>query len=127
MVQTDSRLRRHAALWLAAQLIALAIMVAATPVAAGQGQSGNQRPLSDWLSQQGTTSVFFPPAPDLVDWSNTDAKLVGPKNTADCFPVETMFIQILGHRSRESTGGTRTVLSREASVNYNLTVTPPAR
>ncbi|MCI0589662.1 MAG: hypothetical protein L0323_22835 [Planctomycetes bacterium] len=30
------------------------------------------RPLSDWLAGQGSTSVFFPPAPDILGWSNTE-------------------------------------------------------
>jgi len=37
-----------------------------------------QRPLSDWLSAQGTTSVFFPPVPDLVGQSNCDDPPIQP-------------------------------------------------
>jgi hypothetical protein len=56
-----------------AQLNSLAVAIvalsfSAMPLAAGS----HQRPLSDWLSQQGTTSVFFPPVPDLVGQLNCD-------------------------------------------------------
>jgi len=37
-----------------------------------------QRPLSDWLSQQGTTNVFFPPVPDLVGQLNCDDSPLQP-------------------------------------------------
>jgi len=31
-----------------------------------------QRPLSDFLSAQGTTAVFIPPLPDLIAWANNN-------------------------------------------------------
>jgi hypothetical protein len=79
MTHCDSNRRRTAATRLAAVLLAMAIASAATPVSA---QSGNQRPLSDWLSQQGTTSVFFPPAPDLIGWANGDDPPIQPPRFA---------------------------------------------
>jgi hypothetical protein len=86
MTQCDSNRRRTSATRLAAVfvvvLVAVVIVAASTPVTAGQGQSGNQRPLSDWLSQQGTTSVFFPPVPDLVGWANGDDPPVQPPRFA---------------------------------------------
>src|SRR5438477_12367730 len=30
----------------------------------------SQRPFSDFLSKQGSTSLFFPPFPDFIGWSN---------------------------------------------------------
>lgn len=44
--------------------------------------TGNQRPLSDWLAGQGTTSVFFPPAPDILGWGNGDDHPIQPPRFA---------------------------------------------
>jgi hypothetical protein len=41
-------------------------------------QPGNLRPLSDWLVTQGTTSVFFPPAPDILGVANSDDPPITP-------------------------------------------------
>ena len=35
-------------------------------------QPETQRPLSDFLSAQGSTSMFFPPFPDFVAWTNNN-------------------------------------------------------
>ena len=47
-------------------LAAIATLAAADPLAA---QTTN-RPLSDFLSTQGSTSNFFPPIPDYIGWVN---------------------------------------------------------
>jgi len=69
-----------------ATLIGLVLVFVAiapsSPALAVQGGSGNQRPLSDWLSQQGTTSVFFPPVPDLVGWANGNDPPIQPPRFA---------------------------------------------
>ncbi len=49
-------------------LVAVAAFAMVSPCAA---QTTN-RPLSDFLSTQGTTSNFFPPTPDFVGWSNNN-------------------------------------------------------
>jgi len=49
-------------------LVAVAAFIAASPCAA----QTTSRPLSDFLSTQGTTSNFFPPTPDFVGWANNN-------------------------------------------------------
>jgi hypothetical protein len=81
MTKRDSQRRRTSAIWLACVLLVVAMVAmvtAGTPVGAGQGESGNQRPLSDWISQQGNTAVFFPPVPDLLGWGNVDDQPLQP-------------------------------------------------
>jgi len=63
-------------------VLVLAAVASSAPALAGPGGSGNQRPLSDWLSQQGTTSVFFPPVPDLVGSANGDDPPIQPPRFA---------------------------------------------
>src|SRR5215471_16921066 len=47
-----------------------------TPVRA----QGNQRPFSDFLSAQGTTMIFTPPAPDQLGWTTGVGKTNGNAN-----------------------------------------------
>ena len=49
-------------------LVAVAALTTVNPCAA---QTTN-RPLSDFLSTQGTTSNFFPPTPDFIGWANNN-------------------------------------------------------
>src|SRR5215472_11245476 len=41
---------------------------------------GNQRPFSDFLSAQGTTMIFTPPAPDQLGWTTGVGKTNGNAN-----------------------------------------------
>lgn len=43
-----------------------------TKTSAGSQALSTQRPLSDFLSAQGSTSLFFPPFGDYIAWTNND-------------------------------------------------------
>jgi len=43
-----------------------------TKTSGGSQALSTQRPLSDFLSAQGSTSDFFPPFPDYIAWTNND-------------------------------------------------------
>lgn len=65
------------------------LAVAATPLVAQQGQSGNQRPLSDWLGAQGSFlapwipgGLFVPPAPNFLGWYPGDEPPIVPQTFA---------------------------------------------
>jgi hypothetical protein len=49
--------------------LAIAIAVAITPIRV-LAAAAVQRPISDFLSQQGTTMVFNAPVPDEIGWAN---------------------------------------------------------
>jgi len=55
-----------------AALAGLVLLLGAVASTAPVQAKENKRPLSDWLSAQGTTDVFFPPVPDLVGQGNCD-------------------------------------------------------
>src|SRR6185369_2641382 len=43
-----------------------------TKTSGGSQALSTQRPLSDFLSAQGSTSLFFPPFGDYIAWTNND-------------------------------------------------------
>ena len=49
-------------------LVAIAAFSVVHPAAA----QTTDRPLSDFLSTQGTTSIYLPPIPDFIGWTNND-------------------------------------------------------
>lgn len=71
-----SRPRRVHQLWFVVLGICLGLAAAVAGAANIQklADPGNayQRPLSDFLSAQGSTSGFFPPLPDFVAWTNNN-------------------------------------------------------
>jgi len=61
---------------LAATAALIAAALAAVPQLASAIQNdpgpATQRPLSDFLDAQGTTSIFIPPLPDFIGWANNN-------------------------------------------------------
>jgi hypothetical protein len=58
----------------------LGMVAFATPMTIPVQAQGNQRPLSDFINAQGTTTCFTPPAPAQLGWGTGNNKTNGNKN-----------------------------------------------
>jgi hypothetical protein len=79
-----------------------------TPVRA----QGNQRPFSDFLSTQGTSMIFTPPAPDQLGWTTGVGKTNGNANLT---PTRFALLDYTGLEAK--------YLSTNFGINLGTTVT----
>jgi hypothetical protein len=64
-------------------MLAVVLLVLAT-LCPGIARAATQRPLADFLGAQGTTAVFFPPAPDYLGWANNSSLVSSAGPSLQC-------------------------------------------
>lgn len=106
---------------LAAFVLVAGMTMYATPL---QAMQATQRPLSDFISAQGTTSIFIPPVPDFIGWGTAAGVQPPYFASVDYAGLANGWLVANGHDSLGTTfGGSiteRPLRDGRAQISINL-------